>query len=56
MDRIRDSSTFEPGQRSKIEVSREVSLPCFGIGMINKDFHIAGIVHVVTERFKRAVM
>ena len=44
--RIRYSSTFAAGQRSEIGryvVPREVSLPGFGIGMINKDFHIAGI-------------
>ena len=44
--RIRDSSTFAAGQRSEIgryEVPTEVSLPGFGIGMINQDFHIAGI-------------
>ena len=44
--RIRDSSTFAAGQRSEIgryEVPTEVSLPGFGIGMINEDFHIAGI-------------
>ena len=27
----------------------------FGIGMINEDFHIAGISQIVTARFKRAV-
>ena len=56
--RIRDSSTFAAGQRSEIaryEVPTEVSLPGFGIGMINEDFHIAGILRVVTERLKRAV-
>ena len=34
------------GQRSEIgryEVPTEVSLPGFGFGMINEDFHIAGI-------------
>ena len=44
--RIRVSRTFASGQRSKIgryEDSREVSLPVLGIGMINEDFHIAGI-------------
>ena len=44
--RIRDSSTFAAGQRSEIglyKVPTEVSLPGFGIGMINADFHIAGI-------------
>ena len=43
--RIRDSSTFA-GQRSEIgryEVPQEVSLPGFGIEVINEDFHIAGI-------------
>ena len=57
-DRIRDSSIFATGQRSKIgryEVHMEVSLPGFGIGMLNEDFHIAGI-YVVTERLKRAVI
>ena len=46
MGRIRDSSTFVAGQRSEIgryEVPREMALPGFGIGMINEDFHIAGI-------------
>ena len=33
-----------------------MSLPGFGIGMINDDFHIAGIRHVVAERLKRAAM
>ena len=33
-----------------------MSLPGFGIGMINEDFHMAGICQVVTERLKRAVM
>ena len=37
--------TFAAGQ--KIEIDRyenpwEMSLPCFGIGMINGDFHIVG--------------
>ena len=31
-------------------------MPCFGIGMINDYFHIAGIRQVVAERLKRAVM
>ena len=34
------------GQRSEIgryEDPWEVSWPCLGIGMINEDFHIAGI-------------
>ena len=38
--------TFAAGQRSMIgrqEVLCEVSLPDFGIGMINDDFHISGI-------------
>ena len=38
--RIRHSSTFAAGQRSEIgryEVLTEVSLPGFGIGMINED-------------------
>ena len=33
-----------------------MALPCFGIGMINDDFHIAGIRQVVAERLKRVVM
>ena len=44
--RIRDSSTLAVGQRSEIgryEVPTEMSLPGLGIGMINEDFHIAGI-------------
>ena len=44
--RIRDSRTFAAGQRSEIglyEDPWEVSLPGLGIGMINEDFHIAGI-------------
>ena len=43
--RIRDSSTLAAGQKSEIgryEVPSEVSLPGFGIGMTNADFHIAG--------------
>ena len=46
MGRIRDSSTFAAGQRSetgRYEFPMEVSLPGFGIGMINENFHIAGI-------------
>ena len=42
----RDSMTFAAGQSNEIgrlEVPWEVSLPGFGIGMINEDFHIAGI-------------
>ena len=31
-------------------------MPGFGIGMINNDFHIAGIRQVVAERLKRVVM
>ena len=31
-------------------------MPGFGIGMINDDFHIAGIRQVVAERLKRVVM
>ena len=38
--RIRDTSTFAA---RRCEVPTEVSLPGFGIGMINEDFHIAGI-------------
>ena len=48
----RDSKTFAAGQ----EVPWEVSLPGFGIGMINDDFHMAGIRQVVAGRLKRAVM
>ena len=33
-----------------------MALPGFGIGMINDDFHIAGIRQVVAERLKRVVM
>ena len=44
-------STFAAGQRvssrlvreARYEVPTEVSLPGFGIGMINEDFHIDGI-------------
>ena len=57
--RIRDSITFAAGHKRELgryEVPREVSLPGFGIWMINEDCHIAGIRHVVTERLKRAVM
>ena len=42
--RIRVTRTFAAGQRSEIcryEDHWEVSLP--GLGMINEDFHIAGI-------------
>ena len=31
-------------------------MPGFGIGMINDDFHIAGIQQVVAEKMKRVVM
>ena len=31
-------------------------MPGFGIGMINDDFHIAGIRQVVAERLKRVVI
>ena len=44
--RIRDSRIFAAGQRTEIgryEDPWEVSLPGLGIGMINEDFHIAGI-------------
>ena len=44
--RIRVSRTFAAVQRSEIgryEDPLEVALPGFGIGMINDDFHIAGI-------------
>ena len=43
---IRDSDTFAAGQISEIEryeVPTEVSLPGFGFGMSNEDFHIDGI-------------
>ena len=43
---IKDSRTFAAGQRSEIgryEDPWEVSLLGLGIGMINEDFHIAGI-------------
>ena len=33
----------EASELSQYEVPTEVSLPGFGIGMINEDFHIAGI-------------
>ena len=57
--RNRDSRTLAAGQINEIgrkEVPWEVSLPGFGIGMINDDFHIAGIRQVVAERLKRVVM
>ena len=44
--RIKVSRTFAVGQRREIgryEDPWEVFLPCLGIGMINEDFHIAGI-------------
>ena len=44
--RIRVSMTFAAGQRSEMgryEDHWEVPLPGFGIGMINDDFHRAGI-------------
>ena len=44
--RIRVSMTFAVGKRSEMdryEDPLEVYLPGFGIGMINDDFHIAGI-------------
>ena len=44
--RIRVSRTFAAGLRSEIgryEDPWEVSLPGLCIGMINEDFHIAGI-------------
>ena len=59
MGRIRDSSAFAVGHRSEIgryKIPMKVSLPDFGTGMINEDFHIAGIRQVVNERLKRAVM
>ena len=49
----RDSRTFAAGQINEIgreEVPWEVSLPGFGIWMINDNFHIAGILQVVAER------
>ena len=57
--RIRVSCTYAGGQRSEIgryEDPWEVSLPGLGIGMINEDFHIAGIWQLVTKRIKRAVI
>ena len=33
-----------------------MSLPGFDVGMINDDFHTAGILQVVTERLKRVVI
>ena len=48
--RIRDSRTLTAGQRSEIgryEDPWEVSLPGLCIGMINDDFHIAGIRQLV---------
>ena len=51
--RIRVSRTFAAGQRSGIgryEVPWVVSLPVFGIGMIDDDFSIDGILFVFTER------
>ena len=44
--RIRVSRTFAAGQRSEIgryEDPWEVSLPGLGMGMINEEFHLAGI-------------
>ena len=44
--RIRVSRTLAAGQRNEIgryEDPWEVSLPGLGIGMINEDFHIAGL-------------
>ena len=55
MGRIRDSSTFAAGQSSGIgryEVPTEVSLPGFGIGIINEDFNIVGIRQVVTKKLE----
>ena len=46
VDRIMDSRTFAAGQRSEIgrhEVPTKESLPGFGVGMINEDYHIARI-------------
>ena len=57
--RIIDFSTFVAGQKCEIDgykVPMEVSLPGFGIGMINDDFHIVEIWHVVTKRLKSVVM
>ena len=42
--RIRESRIFAAGQRNEVgrcKVPTEVSLPGFGIGIINEDFHIA---------------
>ena len=50
---------FAAGQRSEIgryKFPWVVALPGFGIGLINDDFHIDGICHVLTDRLKRAVM
>ena len=55
----RDSRTFPAGHNNKIggkEDPWKVSLPGFGIGMNNDDFHIAGIRQVVAERLKRVVI
>ena len=42
--KIRDSIKLATGSEiGRYEVPREVSFPCFGIRMINEDFHIAGI-------------
>ena len=46
MGKSRGSRTFAAGHSNEIgrkAVPWEVSLPGFGIGMINEDFHIAGI-------------
>ena len=56
--RVRDSSTFMAGKRSEIGqyvVPMEVFLPGFCIGMINENFHVAGI-WIVPEKLKKAVV
>ena len=40
----------------RYEVPWEVSLPDFSIGMIDDYIHIAGVLHVVTDRLKSAMM
>ena len=56
---IRVFKNFASVQRSdmgRYEDPWEVSMPGFGIGPINDDFHIAGIRQAMTERLKRAVI
>ena len=52
----RDSRTFAAGQIDGKKFLGRCPCPVFGIGIINHDFHIAGIQQVVAERLKRAVM